>query len=297
MKTILNLIRAAFGWQLFVWIVFFTLLNAAAAHFQINQSAAGETIIQALSILTSLTFTGYLFNVAIRKAKNQPKPLKPIDVKSSFVLGVRFFVRILFIALPMIAVMAGATYFNTPETYNFAQIYSLIYSVFVLAPFIFYLVKSAPELSWGSGLWNYFKKSASQVFAFIFWSALIYIAWLYFTQYCLNLAQIYATSALQLAGFIFLPFAILFYVLFLNAVLLGFFVSQTSATSTEVAVQTKNVLENPVSETVSVIDISKTTAKKSTAKGKVSQKKNITATQKTAAKTKKAPIKKKAEKK
>ena len=242
MKTFLTLLKKAFGIPLFVWFIFFILWEALVGVFTEDVALLGMRFdegfteiaivsLDVVGILLKIWFLGYWFLVACRMANGCSKPLYPNCFKESFVMGIRIFFRLFILSLPLMLVLAGVYWLNTPAAAQFYNWYILFYIVFLLTPFCLYFVSHVQQMPILDGLWTYFKKNANFCFAYLICCAFSYVIWFNVTNIIFDLGRAYSTSQLGLALVSLTPFLLLFYMFFFNAVLLGYFAGKTMKNS------------------------------------------------------------------
>lgn len=296
MKAVLQLFRKAIGWPLFVWCAAFLIWQMVSAYYW--EIPSGYTSVQLTNILVGLDlagfvlgmwFLGYLFNVAIRTASGQNRPLYPLALKDSFVMGIHIISRFVFVSLPVIALLGYAIMRDEPFGMQFFDIFVLLYFMFVFVPFCVYFVENSEKLPY-LFTWSFFKKNLDICFLFLVLSALLNCIWKEAFEWIYSLlldTPVYTRKETSLA---LLIYAFGFYLTSFDAVLLGYIVGKIKAFSTKVekqpvSVQKLSVEVKPVankktgakkvavtSKSVKKKTASKATAKKMTAKKKTKSK-------------------------
>ena len=288
MKTILQLFRKAMSWPLFLWGFVFLVWRMLSAYYW--SIPTGLTTQQLTNILVALDlagfvlgmwFLGYLFLIAIRTAAGENKPLYPLALKDSFVMGVHVIFRFIFICLPVIVLFGSTILYNKPASKQF-DIISLLYLTFVFVPFCLYFVMNVKKLPY-LFTWSFFKKNFDRCFLFLFLSVLSYcfLNAIFDLMYHFGLdADVYTWREVRL---FLLIYVILFYLMSLNAVLLGYFAGLARRDEAEVSLLPKETV--PVQEPVVA------EAKTVTVKAPVATKKKVASKKKPVAQ--RAPVSKK----
>lgn len=224
MKTLKTLFKASCGKPVLALTGFWMICLGIGILFNTNNIP--KNLFWLLLTFLTIWTVGYLFSVAARFAKNDPKPLKPtnIDVLSTFVFGFWTSLRLIFI-LSLLIVLEMVLYF-IPNMDKYFEIITLTYMVLVVAPYLLFITVHADNLPWIKGLWSLFKKNAPNAFAFIFWLAFSFTVYSFLANYVLQFITSIETMFIVSFGL----FVLFFWLLVFNAVLLGFYARKTRQT-------------------------------------------------------------------
>ncbi len=240
MKTFLSLLRKSFGWALLVWMTIFLLWNAAVGYYfeelmvVQEENASALLALDLIGIALKIWFMGYLFLVSVRTMQGVQKPLYPINFKSSFVAGLRFFLRLILINIPLVLAFYVA-YYTGIQSSRFMTIFVACYLLLIAIPFILLMVKEFEKMPIFGKLWNFLKKNINTCFGYSFLAAFSYLVWFYFSMGILELAKQYSTSMSWLIFFTLVSYVSLFYMLAFVAVLAGHFVRRINEKQAVVA--------------------------------------------------------------
>ena len=294
MRTFLQLFKKAMGLPLLVWFALFYLWRFILAYCMLAPVEDVEiwtyvfVVVILIGIVIKLWFIGYLFCVASRISAGSPKPLYPLGLKTSFVMGIRVFNRLIFVLLPLITTLIAVALINEPIAEGYFNVFRWFYIVFFFVPFCLYFVANSGNLPC-LFTWEYFKKNLDLVLAFIFSCGFVHYAWIFNTQGMLSLmGNVYVFSwkeEMLTTAYNFLDVYRYAFV----AVLLGYLAGKTREVPDEAPV-VEPVTEAKVTETVkeekSVASAKKPASEKKKTVKKVATKK---ATSKTASKKTAAP--------
>ena len=225
MNTLKTLLKTACGKQVLVLMMLWVM--CLGIYMGVITSGIPESFF--LLILTFLVIwtIGYLFFVASNVAKGNPKPLQSMPLASTFILGFWVSLRLIFIFSLLILIEVGLAFF--PSTIKHFRTISLTYIVLVVAPYMLFIVSRSDKMPWIKGLLSFFKKNASHAFAFIFWATLSVVIYSTLANYLI----LQGSSDVIRFVFSFVLFALSFWLLTFDAVLLGFFTKRAIAFQTD----------------------------------------------------------------
>lgn len=232
MKKIFGFFRKAIGWPLLFWAGLFFVWLATQILVQdyyadkprlIDDMDRVLLVLDLIGIVLKIWFLGYFFCVASRVAESIAKPLYPLALKDSFIMGIHVLFRLIFICLPLAAASYVTYYFNSLDAENFFYWFSLTYILFMIVPFCLYFVSHTeplPYLFRGSFLksWDYcFYFTMLTLFSYLF--GIAFVDWAVELMFN-SVSAKFNFSSISFAAFIYVSF---FYMILFNALLLGLF--------------------------------------------------------------------------
>lgn len=232
MKKIFGFFRKAIGWPLFFWGGLFFVwlaLQIIVQDYYADKPLLIDDMDRVLlgfdfaGIVLKMWFLGYFFCVASRTASGVAKPLYPLALKDSFVMGVHVLFRLIFFCLPLIAASYVTYYFRSLDAENFFYWFSLTYILFMIVPFCLYFVSHTeplPYLFKGTFLksWDYcFYFTMLVLFSYMF--GIAFLDWAVELMFD-SVSARFSLKSLSFASLIYVAF---FYMILFNALLLGLF--------------------------------------------------------------------------
>ncbi len=276
MKIINNIryvLGKAFSWKVVAWFCCFLALTLLAEKMAMTPMTrdvaygAGFSL-AIINLFLLIAFTGFLFLSAVGAKENQEKPLGTLFSRTVFNQGAKVIASLFVASIPLFMVWGAMVYFEFTEIYAFFNIFILIYVVLGLLPTWLQIVQEYPNYSVKNSLWAYFKKNASSIFACVFWTGVLLLAWSYVTQYVIAFAQTHSTSPAELVVFVLFPFFTLFYVMMGWSLLSGIFARAHTALTVEGEMQKPVMDEAPQSTPKAAVSTPKKAPKKNTHKKK-----------------------------
>ena len=119
----------------------------------------------------------------------------------------------------------------------------MFYIVFLIAPFFLFFVANIERFPILDDIWPFFKKNADCCFGLILCVAFSSVIWFNIAEIVYRLGQLYSTSLSTLIIFALSPYFLLFYILFFDAVLLGYFARRTKEIPDEIVTKKLSVEE------------------------------------------------------